>query len=228
MHLLGGFGAGDMLARIYETAIGAAVALLASRLVLPVYGGDQARQQIWAILARCRAACAAWWPPQPAAATPESANQLVRELILLEERLPQLNTEAVLGQRSAAEVVRLSTFLRVLQTYLVLVEQAAARLAEADDLGTAEAVLAEFRGELLAAFEEPGSGVARLHASEERMMTRRAAEGMAELRQRAGSRSAVLALVEYTFYGEALARALHGLGDAVAGRAPADQAHAKD
>ena len=48
-------------------------------------------------------------------------------------------------------------------------------------------------------------------------MTRRAAEGMAELRQRAGSRSAVLALVEYTFYGEALARALHGLGDAVAG-----------
>ena len=161
LHLLGGLGAGDMLARIYETAIGAGVALLASRLVLPVYGGDQARQQIRAILARCRAACAAWWPPQPAAPTPESANQLVRELILLEERLPELNTEAVLGQRSAAEVVRLSTFLRVLQTYLVLIEQAAARLAEADDLGTAEAVLAEFRGTLLAAFDEPGSGVER-------------------------------------------------------------------
>ena len=106
-----------------------AVALLASRLVLPVYGGDQARQQIRAILARCRAACAAWWPPQPAAATPESRQSAgPRARSCWRSALPQLNTEAVLGQRSAAEVVRLSTFLRVLQTYLVLVEQAAARL----------------------------------------------------------------------------------------------------
>lgn len=224
LHLLGGFGPADMVARIYETGIGAAVALAASRLVLPVYGGDQARQQIGTILARCRTAFAAWWPRLPGERAPESSVALVRDLILLEERLPQYNAEAVLGRRNAVEVVRLSSFLRVLQSYLLLVEQAAARLAEVGDLGPAEPVLASFRADVLAAFDDADIGGPVPPVDNVRVMVRRAAAGMAELRQQGSPRSALLALVEYTFYGEALARALQGLGDAVAGRPPADEA----
>lgn len=222
LHLLGGMGARDMLARMYETGIGAGVALLAARFVLPVYGGDQARQQIRAILARCGAAFAGWWPREPGVAEPEPAIRLVRDLVLLEDRLPHLNAEAVFGRRSASKVVRLSTFLRVLQTYLLLVEHAAGRLANVATLGPAEQVLAGFRADVLSAFDVAGAGNTDRRSGTERALTRRAAEGMAELRRQGAPRAALLALVEYTFYGEALARALHALDDAVDGRLPAD------
>ena len=134
-----------------------------------------------------------------------------------------LRLRSVLGRRNAAEVVRLGSFLRVLQSYLVLVEQAAGRLAEVGDLGPAEPVLASFRADVLAAFDDADIGGPVPPVDNVGVMVRRAAAGMAELRQQGSPRSALLALVEYTFYGEALARALQGLGDAVAGRPPADE-----
>ena len=223
LHLLGGMGARDMLARMYETGIGAGVALLAARFVLPVYGGDQARQQIRAILARCGTAFASWWPRDPDAGAPEPAIRLVRDLVLLEDRLPHLNAEAVLGRRSAAKVVRLGTFLRVLQTYLLLVEHAAGRLAQVAMLGPAEQVLTGFRADVLSAFDVAAAEDAGRALGAERSLTRRAAEGMAELRRQGAPRAALLALVEYTFYGEALARALYALDDAVDDRPPEDE-----
>ena len=156
-------------------------------------------------------------------ATPEPAIKLVRDLVLLEDRLPHLNAEAVLGRRSAAKVVRLGTFLRVLQTYLLLVEHAAGRLAQVAMLGPAEQVLSGFRADVLSAFDVAAAEDAGRALGAERSLTRRAAEGMAELRRQGAPRAALLALVEYTFYGEALARALYALDDAVDDRPPEDE-----
>lgn len=226
LHLLGGVGPSDMLARIYETGIGAAVALLASRLVLPVYGGDEARRQIGDVLARCRAAFAAWWPRQRGAGVPEAPSRLVRDLGGLEERLPHLNAEAVLGHRSAAEVVRVASYLRVLQSYLYLVEHAATKLADAGDLGPAMGMLTAFRAAVLAAFDHAAGG-GQFMPGAEHELARHAAAGTAAFRQQMGRGATLEALVEYTFYGEALARSLQGLGEALAGRPPVDEAHAR-
>lgn len=66
LHLLDGLGAQGMLARIYETAIGAGIALVVSYVVLPVYLTDQLRPEVRAILTRCREATDSWWPrPAP-------------------------------------------------------------------------------------------------------------------------------------------------------------------
>ena len=147
----------------------------------------------------------------------------MRDLVLLEDRLPHLNAEAVLGRRSAGKVVRLSTFLRVLQTYLLLVEHAPGAWRRCGALGPAELVLAGFRADVLAAFDVAGAGNIDRRDGAERSLTRRAAEGMAELRRQGAPRAALLALVEYTFYGEALARALYALDDAVDDRPPEDE-----
>ena len=223
LHLLGGMGARDMLARMYDTGIGAGVALLAAQFVLPVYGGDQARQQIRAILARCGTAFASWWPRDPDAGAPEPAIELVRDLVLLEDRLPHLNAEAVLGRRSAAKVVRLGTFLRVLQTYLLLVEHAAGRLAQVAMLGPAEQVLSGFRADVLSAFDVAAAEDAGRALGAEWSLTRRAGGGHGRAAAAGRAADALLALVEYTFYGEALARALYALDDAVDDRPPEDE-----
>ena len=52
LHLISGLGTEGMLARVYETAIGAGVALAVSYLVLPVYLTDQLRPEVRGLLKR--------------------------------------------------------------------------------------------------------------------------------------------------------------------------------
>jgi uncharacterized membrane protein YccC len=217
LHLIAGLGPEDMLARVYETAIGAGVALLVSRLVVPVYGGDEARRQITAILARCRAAFAAWWPGGQASSG-EPAMALVRDLVQLEERLPYLNAEAVLGQRPAGEVVRLATYLSVLEVYLTLVEMAAHRLQSLPRLGPAGEAAASTRGTVLAAFAAAADGGGEMPGEEGQGAAKPLADVVAVLVLRPELRPFLLALVEYTTCGEALAHALDGLAAALQGR----------
>ena len=122
-----------MLARMYETGIGAGWRLLASRFVLPVYGGDQARQQIRTILARCGTAFAAGGR---ATRVPGARSLRSRWSAISSCSRIVCRTQRRGGARAALRRSRWSgssTFLRVLQTYLLLVEQAAGRLAEVGD-----------------------------------------------------------------------------------------------
>jgi hypothetical protein len=217
LHLIAGLGPEDMLARVYETAIGAGVALLVSRLVVPVYGGDEARRQIAATLERCRAAFAAWWPGG-LASPGEPATALVRDLVQLEERLPYLNAEAVLGQRPAGEVVRLATYLGVLETYLTLVEMAAQRLGSLPRLGPAGEAAGTTRGTVLAAFAAAADGDGAAPGEQQADAARPLADVVAVLARRPELRPFLLTLVEYTTFGDALAHALHGLAAALQGR----------
>ena len=126
LHLVTGLTAEGMSSRIYETAIGAAVALAVSYLVLPIYGSDEVLNQVKAVVTRCRAAFAGWWPRGEKG---DSVSILAWEMRPVMEQLPQLDAESALGYRTAGDVVNLVSTLDVLTTYLALLEDAAQRLS---------------------------------------------------------------------------------------------------
>ncbi len=126
LHLVTGLGADGMISRIYETAIGAVVALVVSYLVLPIYGSDEVMSQVKTMVGRCRSAFAGWWPRGEKR---ESVSVLAWEMRPVMDRLPQLDAESALGYRGAGDVVNLVSTLDVLTTYLALLEDAAQRLA---------------------------------------------------------------------------------------------------
>ncbi|WP_132029877.1 FUSC family protein [Aquabacter spiritensis] len=128
LHLVTGLGTDGMLARVYETVIGALVALAISWLVLPVFGADQIRNQVISMLRRCRSAFAEAWPRGDHAAPRNVASGMAMELRALSDRLPHLGGENALGHRSAGDVVALVSTLEILTTYLALLEDVAFRL----------------------------------------------------------------------------------------------------
>ncbi|WP_156922276.1 FUSC family protein [Azorhizobium doebereinerae] len=126
LHLVTGLSAEGMISRIYETAIGAVVALVVSYLVLPIYGSDEVLTQVKTVVARCRSAFAGWWPRGEKR---ESVSALAWEMRPVMERLPQIDAESSLGHRTAGDVVNLVSTLDILTTYLALLEDAAQRLS---------------------------------------------------------------------------------------------------
>ncbi|WP_188582632.1 FUSC family protein [Azorhizobium oxalatiphilum] len=126
LHLVTGLTAEGMISRIYETAIGAVVALVISYLVLPIYGSDEVIVQVKTVVARCRSAFAGWWPRGEKR---ESVSELAWEMRPVMDRLPQIDAESSLGHRAAGEVVNLVSTLDILTTYLALLEDAAQRLS---------------------------------------------------------------------------------------------------
>lgn len=153
LHIISGLGAEGMLARVYETAIGAGVALAVSVLVLPVYLADEVRPQVRALLRRCRVAFASWWPHDGAR---QSVSPLMQDVRLLGMRLPHLGAEQVLGH-SAGDVANIVSTLDVLITYLALMEDVAQRLAAAGTRGPVAdevvAVVEAARSRTLTGFE---------------------------------------------------------------------------
>lgn len=133
LHIVSGLDAHGMVARIYETVIGAGVALLVSWIVLPVYVADQIRDQVISMIKRCRAAFAASWPryqPEGEALTPRAGTAAMSlELRVLADRLPHIGAETSLGHRSAGDVITLVSTLEILTTYQALLEDAAERLS---------------------------------------------------------------------------------------------------
>ncbi|OYY67324.1 MAG: hypothetical protein B7Y61_20870, partial [Rhizobiales bacterium 35-66-30] len=130
LHLVTGLGADGMVARIYETAIGAVIALVVSFVVLPVYVADQIRNQVVGMVSQCRAAFANCWP-RKGSVPGEIGNvtaALSADLRQLSERLPHIGAETSLGHRSAGDVVTLVSTLEILITYLALLEDVAHRL----------------------------------------------------------------------------------------------------
>ncbi|MEP9355662.1 FUSC family protein [Xanthobacter sp. KR7-65] len=160
LHLISGLGPEGMVARIYETAIGAGIALAVSYLVLPVYLTEQVRPEVRALLRRCRAAFASWWPH---GGEKESVAALVQDVRSLGVRLPNLGAEQVFGH-SAGDVANIVSTLDVLITYLALMEDVAHRLAASDPKEELVTVVEAARSRTLTAFEvvlgEAGAGSA--------------------------------------------------------------------
>ncbi|QRG07431.1 FUSC family protein [Xanthobacter dioxanivorans] len=151
LHLISDLGTEGMIARIYETAIGAVIALGISYLVLPVYLTDQLRPEVLALLRRCRAAFASWWPHQGPSA---SVSALVQDVRAMGTRLPNLGAEQVFGH-SAGDAANIVSTLDVLITYLALLEDVALRLPTAE-AGAREEVVAlveAARSRILTGFE---------------------------------------------------------------------------
>ncbi|MGU3497134.1 FUSC family protein [Xanthobacteraceae bacterium A53D] len=126
LHLVTGLSSDGMVSRIYETAIGAVIALVISYLVLPIYGSDEVMGQVKTVVARCRSAFAGWWPRGEKG---DSVSVLAWEMRPVMERLPQIDAESSLGHRGAGAVISLVSTLDILTTYLALLEDAAQRLA---------------------------------------------------------------------------------------------------
>lgn len=148
LHIIDGLGTSGMLARIYETAIGALVALAVSYVVLPVYVTDQFRPEVTGILKRCRDALASWWPHPGAPVSVASQVLAVRQLGM---RLPQFGAEQSFGH-SAGDAANVVSTLDVLVTYLALIEDIAGRLEGVPSKPEMVAVVEAARSRSLTAF----------------------------------------------------------------------------
>jgi len=216
LHIIDGLGTQGMLARIYETAIGAAVALAVSYVVLPVYVTDQLRPEVIGILKRCRDAFASWWPHggQPASNAPQVI--AVRQL---GNRLPQLGAEQVFGH-SAGDVANIVSTLDVLTTYLALLEDIAARLAATPSADEVVAVVETARSRTLTAFalvfeeSQAGNVAAATPAVEAAVST---ALGLADDPR---VKDALPLVADYLAYSDALMRPLREMRTAFAAAPP--------
>lgn len=153
LHLVTGLGTDGMVARIYETIIGAAVALAASWLILPVFAADQIRNQVIELVRRSRSAFAEAWPRGNASTARNLTVGMTLELRGLADKLPQIGAETALGHRSAGDVVSLVSTLEVLTAYLGLLEDAAHRLARSAPKAEIVTALEAARARTLRAFD---------------------------------------------------------------------------
>jgi uncharacterized membrane protein YccC len=207
LHLIMGLGAAGMIARLYDTVIGAAAALVCARFVLPVALADPTKAEITAYLARCRTVFARLWPGEaeenPMHATVrddapgavDTPGTLATAALELRDRLPRLNDEAALGFRATDGLVRLISHTETVATYLTLIEGVTQRLSALPRQALAMDAIRRARGHVLAAFGDtasPAGGAAT-------------AAGPAAS---AENSAAVIGRVEYSFFADALAHAL--------------------
>lgn len=197
LHLITGLGIAGMLARVYETAIGAGAAFLAARFVLPVYLSDPTQQQVAAVFARWREALTHWWPALDGGGEP--ASRIAADSAALLERLPMLNAESVLGRRGAGDLVRLGTFIDVVASYMTMIEPTAARLRVAGTTEASRRACEQLHAAAVAAFDAVLAG---------RPPPEQRALPPSPATPRENDPRAVQYLVEYIFLIEALTRTL--------------------
>jgi uncharacterized membrane protein YccC len=211
LHLISGLGIAGMLARVYDTAIGAAAAIFCARFVLPVALADPTRTEIGAFLVRCRAVFARVWPAgaeeegtmtvtAPIGAADDTTATIATAALLLRDRLPKLNDESALGFRATAGVVRLVSQMETIASYLTLIDGVATRLATLPRSLDAMAVLAPARARVLAAFDGAVGAPATLPPSHGTTPT--------PARPRGDEDAAVIGMVEYNYFADALEQAL--------------------
>ncbi|HEX3348507.1 MAG TPA: FUSC family protein, partial [Acetobacteraceae bacterium] len=129
LHLVLHVDLASMLARIYESVIGAAAALLAARFVLPIYATDPVVSNARAFVAQLRDRFAELWPYDGPPIVPPGAERLDEILARVLAGLPAINAEALLGRRPPTEIHRLASLLHTMTFAMTLVQEMAARLA---------------------------------------------------------------------------------------------------
>ncbi|QTL04889.1 FUSC family protein [Aquabacter sp. L1I39] len=227
LHIVSGLDAQGMVARIYETGIGAGVALLVSWVVLPVYVADQIRDQVISMIKRCRTAFAASWPRYHAegevAAPRASTAAMSLELRVLADRLPHIGAETSLGHRSAADVITLVSTLEILTTYQALLEDAAERLSGLPLPEPLVTVLEAARARTLRAFDaalgEAPAGTDPQTAPDLDAAVRLAMDYVDDPK----TRRLLPLMADYLSFSDAVLRPLKDLGGLLAASRPAEQ-----
>lgn len=216
LHLISGLGADGMLARIYETAIGAAIAVGVSWLILPVYAADEIHDRVIALVRSFRRAFAEAWPRGTAATPRNLTESMSLELRVIADRLPQIGAETALGHRSAGDVIALVSTLEVLTTYLSMLEDVAHRLATLSPGPEITVALEAARARTLRAFDAalgeapPASSVSEASELDAALSV---AMGKAD---EAETRRIMPIVADYLSFSEAVLRPLADLGGIVA------------
>lgn len=221
LHLVVGLDTEGMLARIYETIIGAVIALVVSSFVLPVYLADQLHPEVKGLLERCRTAFASWWPHNPDARPGErtSVSRLAREVRVLDDRLPHLSAESLFGH-SAGDAANVVSTLDVLITYLALIEDNSQRLSQLPQHEGITTAVAAARARTLAAFEAtlgesaPDTAAATTPALDAAIST------VLDLADEPEVASALPQVADYLAYSDAVIRPIRDLGIALSDQAP--------
>jgi len=124
LYLLEHLSVAGMMARIYETFIGAAVALMVAFLVVPIYSADNIGGKLRAFLASCRKhfeeiRSSAGKETNMTAPLEESLRELVKEA-------PALESERFLGRRGSNHTMDSIVLLEALVSFIGLFERARA------------------------------------------------------------------------------------------------------
>ncbi|MDQ0313908.1 FUSC family protein [Amorphus orientalis] len=150
LHMLEGAGQGVMLARAYETFIGAGVALAVAWTVVPAFSSDQFGGKVTAFLSQCRATFAEIGRhPNPAI---DHTAPLETEVRLLMAELPSLEAERWFGRTGGAGLNRLAALLEALVSYVGLYERAVAGMTRIEVGEATRATFADLDGRVDAAF----------------------------------------------------------------------------
>ncbi len=127
LHLVQDLPIESMLARIYETGIGAAIGMLVARLVLPLHLGRGLERDLIAWLADARRLLS-HMGHLPAAVLRRESMALGERAGTIGDSLPHLRAEAWLGLRALNRPVAVHTALDAIIGYLALLEPSVTRL----------------------------------------------------------------------------------------------------
>ncbi|MEO1193046.1 MAG: FUSC family protein [Pseudomonadota bacterium] len=122
LHLVEGLTVPEMLARIYETAIGAAIGILVAHVVLPQRLTQSLRHDLNDWLAKAQDLLLGL-DKRPLAELRAQSQELAARAAAIGDNLAQIKAEAWLGQRDLAQPVNLHTALEALLGHLALLER---------------------------------------------------------------------------------------------------------
>lgn len=151
LHMLEGVGPAVMLARAYETLIGAGVALAVAWTVAPSFAGDRVGTEVRAFLARCRAAFR-MAAERPVIGVDHTA-PLEAEASTIRAELPSLKAERWLGRGGGAALNEVTILMEALVSYLGLFERASAVAQRIEVSADARAVMADLDHEVEKGFD---------------------------------------------------------------------------
>jgi|GEM_PF-3002359 len=158
LHLIAGYGIPTMLARVYDTVIGAGIALAVAWWFLPVLALRSLGGEVDRFLTACRQALRPVGECMEGhSSPPPSGPRLIRDLSSIHAQHRALAHEERLRSRDKRGFARLPTLLEVLVSYFGLYERAARNPALADlpaealgSLGKMQALLDQGIGAVLA------------------------------------------------------------------------------
>lgn len=151
LHMLEGIGPAVMLARAYETFIGAAVALAVAWTVAPSFAGDRVGTEIRTFLTRCSTVFR-MAADRPVVGVDHTA-PLEAEASAIRAELPSLKAERWLGRGGGAALNEVTILMEALVSYLGLFERASAVALKIDVSAEAREVMADLDREVEKGFD---------------------------------------------------------------------------
>ncbi|MEM7445015.1 MAG: FUSC family protein [Pseudomonadota bacterium] len=153
LHMVAGLTDAQMFERIYETAIGAVVALIVAWLLVPIRSVDHAREILQGFRAHCRAALQDALAGKTSEAA--AAGRLQKDMGDLAAELTNIQSERLLARGIGKGTRRLQAYADSLAIYIALLATVLERLAKATLPETNKALLNELVAALSTLLETP-------------------------------------------------------------------------